>query len=806
MELIILLLAGLFVTGFAVGRRSRGLHAIRPQSRIASELRQLTVQASEQERASLLWAAQYIDYRLDSRDTVDQLKSLAAEASEQERASLEWAASYVEYCRASQPSSPQPVTAQSMVTPPIKPPLTHEQVELRNINTILYVASFLLVAAGIVFIGTSLPGEAKFWGLVCISAAFYGVGLLLHARVGRLRPAAVAFVGTGLALLPFCGIEYYNYISADGPLVWLVTSIVGLLGFVWASYQLKNQVFAYIASAFVFSVVLAGSAELGLPFVWYMLSVIMAATILNVLTIYLPKLFGHLLKPMSQTIRFVAPLGLVASVFTFSSLQLLDYELITAVTAIHYAFAMLLPGDKRPYLSLARIFTITTLALVSYDVTDDLLWSGVVLAACAVATQLYAMQKAASDGYEQVWLWGVQLMLIIATGMWAEHHWVLSGGLLLIAISGAHQVSFRKQAAYGVVGVIALLALPFSIGRLAIEPPLDFSAVAFMLLGLAALSILGRFLLASRREFHGLLIAVYCIAIALASLTVIGAEDWQMLLVYFFGGVLLVVASYVEKQPVVQLFANLLLLIASFMLADVLELLSDWRPVFATALIGAIWYAAHLYLYSLDHTSRRAKILFWSTVVAFGLGFVASAWSHLAVSGGITLGCATGVVLAAGGYFYQRLIYYEGGAVIATLALQRWLGYNTDADMIVYSHWWAVTFAMLAYLRYRKDRQHFATVVWRLVIGLVFLSGGSAIKALDDGTSGSQLLFLSEHVGLLLVGMFFRLHTSRLLTIWGAVGVVLALMWMLRGYTFILLTLLGLGLLIFAVWRLLRRK
>lgn len=81
-----------------------------------------------------------------------------------------------------------------------------ERASLKNLNTVLYMASFLLVAAAAAFVATSMPAEVRLASLIIVTIMFYGVGLVLHGKVERLRPAAVAFVGTGLAILPFVGV------------------------------------------------------------------------------------------------------------------------------------------------------------------------------------------------------------------------------------------------------------------------------------------------------------------------------------------------------------------------------------------------------------------------------------------------------------------------------------------------------------------------------------------------------------------------------------------------------------------------
>jgi hypothetical protein len=149
-----------------------------------------------------------------------------------------------------------------------------EKRERQNINVTLYVASLLLVAAGALFVGTSLPAGLRFAGVCLITVFFYGAGFALHAKVPRLRPAAVAFTGTGLALVPVAGLAMYYFAVQDGPLAWLLTSVVGTLAYVAAAIRLESRVLAYLSLTFVVSTAWSGVSVLGASLVWYFAAMI----------------------------------------------------------------------------------------------------------------------------------------------------------------------------------------------------------------------------------------------------------------------------------------------------------------------------------------------------------------------------------------------------------------------------------------------------------------------------------------------------------------------------------------------------
>lgn len=134
--------------------------------------------------------------------------------------------------------------------------------ETRNVNVALYAASLLLVAAAALFVGLALPGAARVVGLALVTAAFLVSGLVLHARVPRLRPAAVAFAGTGIALIPVWGVALDAVVVHDPPVSWLVTSVLGAAATVLAAVRLCSVVVAHLFGVFLVSSAMASGSAL----------------------------------------------------------------------------------------------------------------------------------------------------------------------------------------------------------------------------------------------------------------------------------------------------------------------------------------------------------------------------------------------------------------------------------------------------------------------------------------------------------------------------------------------------------------
>lgn len=86
----------------------------------------------------------------------------------------------------------------------------------------------------------------------------------------------------------------------------------------------------------------------------------------------------------------------------------------------------------------------------------------------------------------------------------------------------------------------------------------------------------------------------------------------------------------------------------------------------------------------------------------------------------------------------------------------------------------------------------------RGLLALGLLSIPTGLAALGDPNT-YQLLFLAEHIALLIGGY---VTNKKLVVQWAAVGIGLALVWLLKGYTYVLLALAAFTLIGLAIWRL----
>ncbi|MGO4472576.1 hypothetical protein AB4Y95_11680 [Arthrobacter sp. M-10] len=276
------------------------------------------------------------------------------------------------------PIQPQPARMQAIQSPEARIPpeaLREEEAarkrkrDRQNINITLYVASLLLVAASALFIGSGLPSVLRFVGVWAITAAFYAAGFILHARASRLRPAAIAFAGTGLALIPVTGLAMYNFALHNGPAAWLVTSVVGTVAYVVAAVRLDNRVLAFLSLSFVVSAAWSGVSMLGGALVWYFACLIGFAVVLTLIAMRRPRWLPPVyVRPLMSLHPYVVPLVTLAASFVPQHLGKGEYAIVMMACGLYFAVMAALPQGifRLPQFYAARLsFTVAFLVLLS---------------------------------------------------------------------------------------------------------------------------------------------------------------------------------------------------------------------------------------------------------------------------------------------------------------------------------------------------------------------------------------------------------------------------------------------------------
>lgn len=685
-----------------------------------------------------------------------------------------------------------------------------EQHDTKNINTTLYVASFLLVAAAALFIGAALPDAVKFMGVWLVVVLFYGGGLLLHGTVQRLRPAAVAFVGTGLALLPFTGLALYSYILPDGSLAWWITSGIGLIAFIIATLRLQSQVIAYLTMAFVFSLTISSLSVLQTPIIWYFVLLIAVSALCNLVAIWQPKLVPEVFRrPLDVTGQVLIPSTAIISVTTAmaTGLTLVDLTLILAISALFYIVASLKPSEewlRQPYLSAARALLSIAVLILAYDISGGMWsWVAFTLVVLGVVQQLWSIfYTDKPDAFSYAWIWVGFALQVLALIFWEGNAGAIALNLMLLMATSVLVTYKQKEVYFLSVGIGAYALLPMVVGYGVLSPQAENWMLSIVYLASAGGVMVANMRFGKPDNMVQKIVATaaYVLYVTIGLLIAITTEPGITTVLLLIGAVLVAAMSYLHKQPLVQPVAYLLLVFSSYQFVNALSVPYSWRILLAAIIAGAVLYALR-WVYAKLKDTQRADTAFYATLIVLGLATLGHLWDTTTATVAAVALLAVAAIVAFEGQVRNRIYYYDAALIIASLSLQRLLFLaQPDLNVLVYTHWWVFVSGALALYYHGLHRNEDAK--WRGIIALSILSITGGFYALFEGGM-YQYIFLIEHAVLVVAGL---LLTQRLVTIWGAVGVGLALLWMLRGYTYLWLALVGLGLIAFVIMRLLRRK
>ncbi len=174
-----------------------------------------------------------------------------------------------------------------------------------------------------------------------------------------------------------------------------------------------------------------------------------------------------------------------------------------------------------------------------------------------------------------------------------------------------------------------------------------------------------------------------------------------------------------------------------------------------------------------------------TTIVAGVIG--AFSGSHEAMIGSGFALIGIGAALCYDDYEFKRLQFLDVGMILAVFGLERIIAVMAPGlNFLWYTHIWALLAFGLAAVYYAEKRRDDG--VARLILGLCLITLPGFWAAMTSGGQ-YQLLFLVEHVIIVLAGL---VKAQRLSTIWGALGVTVSMLYMLRGFQALLNIAIGL--------------
>ncbi len=338
--------------------------------------------------------------------------------------------------------------------------------ETQNINIALYAASLLMVAAAALFVGSSLPAAARWVGVWLGTAAFYAAGLIIHSRVARLKPAAVAFTGTALAIIPFAGIATYNLGFSNGAGVWLFTSLVGTVAYVVAAVRMQSRLIVYTSLAFLLSTIWSSTAVLGAALAWYFAALIVLSALSTILGQVLARRgkAGHraaalYAKPLTDLGPWFAPAGIIASLVVGSALNAADHLLVLVAGAIYFAVFFAIPAHGSRAWNYVGLRVCLTLAapFMGWLFQPTLVWvAGAFTLGLAIQTLLLVLGRRHVRGLASIATWtGWDLAVAVPAVAVGGMLWTLG-----LNFGGTSAFTVWGLAVALLVGMVTVPALP----------------------------------------------------------------------------------------------------------------------------------------------------------------------------------------------------------------------------------------------------------------------------------------------------------------------------------------------------------
>jgi len=676
---------------------------------------------------------------------------------------------------------------------------TGEQQSLTNLNILLFVASLLFVAAGAAFAATAMPDGVKLVGVWLLVTAFYGAGMMLLPT--KLKPAGTAFIGTSLGLIPFAGIALYQLAAIPGPVAWCLTSLVGMVAYFFAALRLKSQVVSYLTLAFVVSLASSFAESLSAPLMWNFVLIIGVSLVINLLAQLKPKWLPTIFsEPVERAGQIVTPLTLAASLTLIDQLTMFDYEVVFGVATLHYVVVWM-QQRHLAYETVVRALAHITLSLVAIDVlNNDRVAIGIAFACLALLQQIYSLVRlrlnSATIVYEWAWVTVMQFFLLWIPALWVATRWdaeLTTATYSLIALGSVALTVISRKAAGAIPALLMSLVLPFIVAFWFIHPALDWVAVVLWFTAAAGVAVGIWPLLKNRsRDVHSFFMVAFLAYSAFAAWTALACEAGWSLLIFGVLTALLWYGSFRMKQAALSVLGSIAFVVATAQGWRVLELDSTWLPLGVAWVTSAVLYLGYWLLMQYRDKERAMGALGVVWVILGLASFMTFFDSETDVAASLTV-VAGAAILAVEGYRQKSKQWVEVAVYVATFGLQRCVGLlYPELNVVFYAHWWALSLAAVAI--WRRE------LTTRLIIAMAFVTASTGIYALAEGEL-YQLLFLGEHVALLIAGFLLKKQWALW---WGVIASILAVLYFLRDIAFLAFAFLGVVVIGIVIWRLSR--
>jgi hypothetical protein len=675
-----------------------------------------------------------------------------------------------------------------------------------NAITLLYVGAFLFITAMVIFIAAPVfSGGIKTFLVLLASVVFYSLGLWMHQGSKQFKPAGQSFVAIGMIILPLVGVAAYNLIfnQSHSFAIWFTTSLVSFVAYVYALSKIRTTLMGYLSVLSALSLAESAVLTTGLPLYFVSWTLALISIGLSVLSRF-KDLWPEQKQPLSFSAQLLLPTALVVAVLNIQTFGWWQFTAALVLASAFYGYCAwnkndsILNRSTFTALSVLSLVAIVPSTATALDFNIRVAMTALLVAVALLTSSLTLLTKVGRSPLFDQTLHVLGVVPFITFGFLLGKDVIVPSMVLNIVIFGTIAYTARS-AGWLVASFIPVLALPLATNT-ALETtinPITFAAI-YSVMGIMGLIV--RMLIDDlSNEVKTAVSGFYIVSLAIGFIFGVQQSLYFGAFILAIDMALLALASYVEQKT--ELFGiaySGLYVVVAMALSGINDNFGLYLSL-SFALLSLVPYA-FTELYS---KSSRAQIV--SQIAVYGL-YLASLSSFFTGSTSSTTPAL--LLLPAAALLWRQSqkstiskLYVaavdEQSTVFITVASScSWVLFNLGArELLIYTHLWAVTFAIMYYWR-ATAKDEFRSQNF-LYLSLASLTIPFGFQVLGDSGSVRGWLFVIEHLLLMMGGMAIK---NDAVIKWGLIVSVGAVLYQLRDLTYLLLGILGLSVIGVAVW------
>lgn len=344
------------------------------------------------------------------------------------------------------------------------------QIQLDNASLLLYFGAFLFVASAGLFVAFgALPGMLKTALVAFVSLVMYAGGIWIYRNKSKLRQAAIAFAGIGLAIAPLIGLAVYTYVfdQSQGAVTWFMTSIFCLGLYLHALITFRSNLLSYIFIFTLLSLFESAIAIVAVPIYYFGWGLALVGLALTAFVRYSEKDDLGLSEAARSSASIFLPLSVFVSLAFVGSEGLLQLGVSTLLAGVYY----LLEATRKDNIYAessaltSQILFLISVSAITYDVTQSIIVVSLMLMGANILqmTAVFVKDKTAL-------LWQNFASVIIAS-QFIVVLFSLENPILLLISTVTFMIfclliwwQQSRTEAY-MLGIITLMVLPLILGQ-----------------------------------------------------------------------------------------------------------------------------------------------------------------------------------------------------------------------------------------------------------------------------------------------------------------------------------------------------